>query len=160
PHIPIATQKVRLHGLIGGQAHRNGQRVCGGGTVASEGQYVATRGPVGLVGEHSLVRLERCQIGECCVWTIKLSACDGAVEDDDRRAREREQMIVQGDYCRPVGNTAQTASDMSGLNRCLDLIAAARARGVRLMKEMLGTCDHCAVPEIRVLSFERHISAG
>src|SRR5262249_43164437 len=74
--------------------------------------------------------------------------------------REREQTIIQGDYCRPVGNTAKTASHMCGLNRRLDLVAAARARGVRLVKEMLGASDHWAVPEIRVLAFEGHISAG
>jgi hypothetical protein len=49
---------------------------------------------------------------------------------------------------------------MRGLDRRFDLVAAARARRVRLMQEVLRPGDQRVLPEIRVLAFERDVVAG
>jgi len=51
---------------------------------------MAPGSPIGLVGAHALVSLERREIGKCRAWTIEFPACHGTVENDNRRARERE----------------------------------------------------------------------
>src|SRR5918995_991785 len=57
------------------------------------------------------------------VRAVKLGDRDRAVEGDDRRGIEADELVVEGDDLRPVGVACFAGGGVHGVDRCEDLVA-------------------------------------
>jgi len=82
-----------------------GRRQRGRALVGGRGVAVAAQSPeqvrAGRVERVVAREVELVHQRQCGGGTVQLADGDGAVEGDDRRGRDREQLVIEGDDLRP-----------------------------------------------------------
>ena len=108
-----------------------------------------------VVGERRF-GFERTQLGERDGGPFDARQCDGAVQADDWRGVDGEQIVVEGQDAIPAGVFRALRFGMHRRDRCLDVIAAhAPALGAALeVSEAKG--DELSIPQPPILILQEH----
>src|SRR5439155_8211860 len=106
---------------LGVRRSQGGCAVVGGRGLAVSAQPTKKVGSGG-VERVVVVEVQLVHQSERCRRALDLGDGDGAVEGHHRRGGDRDQLVVQGDYLRPVGLLDCRSIRMDGVDGGLDLI--------------------------------------